>query len=146
MEKKTINLSIPINATKEKVWDVLLKDATYRQWVAAFMPGSYAETDWQQGSQVRFISPSGDGLLSKIIEHKPNEIISIEHLANIKNGQEDWDSEEAKKWQGAREIYRVNAKNGVTNLEIEQDIAEEYAEWCTDTWKKALNEIKIMAE
>jgi hypothetical protein len=39
-----------INAPKEKVWDALWKDASYRKWTAVFMDGSYAKSDWAEGS------------------------------------------------------------------------------------------------
>ena len=45
MALKMIIKDIDINASKEKVWNVLFDDATYRIWAASFMPGSYAVTD-----------------------------------------------------------------------------------------------------
>jgi hypothetical protein len=64
MGTRTIKKAIDVDPPPERVWDVLLDDATYRQWTAEFMAGSYAETDWQEGSIVRFLDPSGSGLLA----------------------------------------------------------------------------------
>lgn len=147
MEKQTLILSISINAPKEKIWDVLLQDHTYRQWTSVFHPGSYAETDWKQGSKVLFKNPEGNGLVSKIVLHKPAEVISIEHLGILKNGIEDFENEEVKSWQGFTETYHVTPKEeGKTELTIQQDITKEHAEWFTTTWGKALQKVKELSE
>ena len=41
MERKEFKTAI--DAPKEKVWDVLWNDETYRQWTTPFSEGSYAE-------------------------------------------------------------------------------------------------------
>lgn len=146
MEKQKIHLSILINAPKEKVWDVLLQDSTYRQWTSVFSPGSYVETDWKQGSKALFKNGEGDGMVSRVLLHKPNEVITLEHLGILKKGKEDPENEEAKNWQGLQETYRVRSQNGQTELTIEQDIAKEHAEYFTATWKKALQKVKELAE
>jgi hypothetical protein len=56
MEK--LNFSINISAPKDKVWQTLWDDASYREWTSAFAEGSYAETDnWKEGSEVKFLDP-----------------------------------------------------------------------------------------
>src|SRR5262245_54655470 len=103
MQRLTYNITI--RAGKEKVWRVLLDDATYRQWTSPFQEGSYAETDWTAGSKARFLTPAGDGMFSRIVSHRRNEFLSIEHLGTVKNGVELPDSEESKQWKGAQENY-----------------------------------------
>ncbi|MBN8571144.1 MAG: SRPBCC domain-containing protein, partial [Ignavibacteria bacterium] len=96
-----INFSVQINAPREKVWSVLFDDATYREWTAAFHEGSYAETDWQEGSKALFLGPGGkDGMVSTIARNIPNEFLSIKHLGTVKDGVEDTTSEEVQKWAG----------------------------------------------
>jgi uncharacterized protein YndB with AHSA1/START domain len=69
MEK--MNFSIDINAPKEKVWNVLWDDNSYRKWTSPFAEGSYAKTDnWKEGSKVLFLGPSGDGMVSKVASNK----------------------------------------------------------------------------
>lgn len=56
MEK--IELKTFIKAPREKVWDIMLSNATYREWTSAFNPGSYFSGSWEQGSQILFgVSP-----------------------------------------------------------------------------------------
>ncbi|MFT2010685.1 SRPBCC family protein [Pontibacter sp. 13R65] len=146
MEMQQIRLSTEINATKEKVWDVLLSDATYRAWTSVFEEGSYAETDWKEGSKALFLTPEGSGMVSRIKLHKPNDVITIEHLGMVKDGEEIYDSEEMKSWQGSTETYRVRSLNGKTELTIEQDSAEKHYEWLSKTWEQALQKVKELAE
>lgn len=64
MEK--LNFAVSINAPAEKVWKVLFDDATYRNWTSVFAPGSYAETDWKEGSKALFSDGKGSGMVSRI--------------------------------------------------------------------------------
>ena len=57
---KTLNFSININAPKEKKWKTLWDDTTYRQWTRIFSEGSYAVSDWNEGSRVLFLSAEGE--------------------------------------------------------------------------------------
>ncbi len=143
MKKQIVSLSIDIDAPKEKVWEVLLQDDTYRQWTAVFHPGSYAESDWTEGSEALFKTPEGHGMISKIVLHRPAEVISFEHLGTLKDGERNTEDFE---WQGFRETYRVTAKGGGTELQVEQDITPDHEEWFASTWGKALAKVKELAE
>ncbi|ELR71209.1 hypothetical protein C900_03013 [Fulvivirga imtechensis AK7] len=146
MKKQTLKLSIDIAAPKQKVWDVLLQDETYRLWTSVFHPGSYAEGGWDEGSRVYFKGPEGDGLVSRVLVHKPNDTISFEHLNVLVKGKENRDHPEAAKWKGLTETYYVTEQPGGTHLAIAQDITPEYAEHFNDTWQKALKKVKELAE
>lgn len=145
MEK--IHFTTRINAPKEKVWKVLWDDASYREWTKAFSEGSFAETDnWRQGTEVKFLSPSGDGMISKVAENRPNEYMSFEHLGMIMNGKEDRDSEKVREWAGAKENYTLKENGGSTELNVDMDISEEYKEMFTQMWPKALEKVKELSE
>ncbi len=146
MEKKSLKQSVQINAPKQKVWDVLLDDATYRQWTSVFSPGSHAVGGWDEGSKVHFLDGEGRGLVSTVKVHKPAEIITIEHIGVIDKNTEDFESDEAKKWAGSLETYRVSESGGKTQLDVEMDIIPEYEEFMNTTWAKALVLVKELAE
>ena len=99
MEK--LKFKTVINAAPEKIWKVLWDDTTYRKWTSAFSEGSYAETDWKEGSKVLFLDGKGQGMVSRIAENRPNEYMSIEHLGEVKDGVEDTSSDRVKAWAGA---------------------------------------------
>jgi hypothetical protein len=144
MEK--INFKTVINATPEKIWKVLWDDATYRKWTSAFSEGSYAETDWKEGSKVLFLDGQGQGMVSRIAENRPNEYMSIEHLGEVKNGVEDTSSDRVKEWAGAHENYTLKKVNGKTELSVDMDITEEFKEMFSQMWPKALDNVKKLSE
>lgn len=141
-----INQSIEINAPKEKVWDVLLEDKSYREWTTAFHEGSHFKGDWKEGSKILFLAPDGNGMVSKIKIHKPNEIVSIEHLGVVVDGKEIFDHPDFKEWSGLLETYRVEEKNGKTRLYIDQDMSEEHLKSFNEMWEKALRKVKEISE
>ncbi len=90
----TLNYSIDIQATKEKVWQTLWNDASYRKWTAAFMEGSYADSTWEEGAKVRFLGSNGDGMFGMIEKKVDNTEMSFKHQGEIKNGKEENDIDE----------------------------------------------------
>lgn len=143
---QTLHFSIQINAPREKVWEILLEDHYYRQWTAAFHPGSFAEGDWTAGSKVYFKTPEGDGMVSRVVEHRPATIISFVHEGVLHQHQEVPDHPEGAKWKGAREIYVAEDVADGTLLKIEVDITPEYLEHMNTSWEKALQIVRSLAE
>ena len=145
MEK--IHFSVSINAPRDDVWRVLWNDSSYREWTQAFSEGSYAETDnWKEGSKVRFLDGNGAGMLSMVAVNRPNEYMSFKHLGMLKDGVEDTESEEVKKWAGSMENYTLEESNGATSLKVDMDIAPEYKEYFEKTWPRALERVKALSE
>ncbi len=145
MEK--INFSTSINATKEKVWQTLWDDASYRKWTTAFCEGSYAVTDnWKEGTKVLFLSPGGSGMVSTVATNRANEHMSFKHLGEVKDGVEDTTSEKVKAWAGATENYTLKETAGVTELVIEMDITDEFKDMFMGIWPKALDLVKNLSE
>lgn len=149
MEK--LRKTIFIDAPRARVWDVMLADQTYRDWTTAFAPGSYYKGDWSRGSKILFVGPSPDGsgemgMVSRIAENRPHEFISIEHLGIYRNGVEDTESPEAKKWAPAYENYTFAEKNGGTELTVEMDIDGAEQQTFDTMWDAALARLKAIAE
>lgn len=146
-----MDFNIEINATREKVWDVLFGKTTYPLWTTAFSEGSNVKTDWQKGSKALFIDASNRGMVSKIADNVPNQFMSIEHLGMYDNGVEDYESEHVKMWAGAKENYTLTDNNGKTNLQIYMEMDESEAnkqmiEMFNGMWPKALAKVKELAE
>ncbi|MBX2990133.1 MAG: SRPBCC domain-containing protein [Bacteroidetes bacterium] len=148
MEK--LNFSITINAPKEKVWNTMLGDESYRAWTDVFSPGSHYVGNWNTGSKILFLGPSQDGgvsgMVSRIKENRPYEFISIEHLGVVENGKEDTSSEAVNAWAGAHENYTFKESGGKTEVLVEMDSVKEYEEMFTNTWPQALQKLKVLAE
>lgn len=144
MEK--LNFSIEIKAAKKTVWSILFEDITYRMWTSVFADGSHAVTDWNEGSKALFLDGNGQGMVSRIAISTPFEYLSIEHIGFIKDGKEDTESEEAKKWAGSHENYILKESNGITELKIEMDAVDEYKDYFINIWPKALEKVKELSE
>ena len=139
----TLKFTEKINAPKEKVWKTLWNDTTYRQWTAAFMEGSYAESDWNEGSKISFLTPNGDGMFSTIQKKTPPVDMVFKHIGEVKNGVE-----EIKDWGDATESYHLSDTNGATELavEVKMDDSPELEQYFTATFPKALEIIKQLSE
>ncbi len=147
---KKLSLSILIDAPKQKVWNTMLEDKTYRIWTEEFSPGSHYVGNWNQGSKILFLGPTTDGklagMVSRIKENKLYKYISIEHLGEVYDGVEDTTSDRVKIWAGALENYTFIDKNGKTELVVDLDINEEYKEMFEGMWPKALKTLKELCE
>jgi uncharacterized protein YndB with AHSA1/START domain len=138
-----LHFSIDIKAPREKVWKVLWDDETYRDWTSVFAEGSYAVSDWNEGSKIQFLDPkSGSGMSAVIEKKRPNEFMSFKHLAEIRNGQE----QPPAAWSGALEDYTLKENDGTTTLSVDLDAAEEYRDMFADAFPKALQRVKTLAE
>jgi hypothetical protein len=148
MEK--LQFKIDINAPKEKVWDTMLEDRTYRIWTEEFTPGSHYIGSWDEGSKILFLGPANDGklggMVSRIKENKLHKFISIEHLGEVLDGVEDTTSDRVKIWAGALENYTFIDKGDKTELVVDLDINEEFKEMFEGMWPKALQKLKELCE
>lgn len=86
------------------------------------------------------------GMVSRIVENKPYEFVSIEHLGIVHDDIEDRASEEATKWNTAHENYTFHEKDGTTELLIDMDVIEEYVEMFSKMWPDALRRLKEITE
>ena len=144
METQTFNVSI--DAPRTKVWDILWNDDTYREWTSVFSEGSQVQTDWEKGSKVLFLDGNGSGMTSVIADKIPNEYMSFKHMGEVKDGVEDFDSAASKGWAGSMENYTLKDADGKTDLIVELDINNEYKDYFMNTFPKALNKVKEIAE
>lgn len=147
-----LHFSIKINAPVEKVWNTMLGSETYKDWTSVFNAGgSTFKGNWEKGSKMLFIGPDPEtgeegGMVSRIAENVPNEFISIEHVGIFNNGVEDTTSEEAKKWAPAFENYTFKEENGVTEVQVDIDMMDEYVDMFSEMWPKSLERLKELAE
>jgi uncharacterized protein YndB with AHSA1/START domain len=137
----TLEYAIEINAPKEKVWKALWKDENYRRWTSVFSEGSYAESDWREGSPIKFLTPNGSGMFSVIKTKKDNEQMVFEHLGEIKNGVE-----EKKDWAGNSESYFLSQNGNTTTLTARLVFSENFADYFNQTFPKALEIVRQIAE
>lgn len=144
MEK--LEFSTTINASPQKVWDIITGKDTYSQWTAPFSEGSCVETDWKKGSKALFLDGKGSGMVSEIVESIPGKFLSIHHLGEVKDGVEDPTTYQGEEWGNALENYTLKEVDGKTLWLVEMDMNEQYVQYMNDTWPLALNKVKELAE
>lgn len=138
---KKLTFTIVINAPRSKVWDCLWQDANYRNWTSVFMEGSHAESDWKEGSDIKFLSPGGDGMFGIIKKMVEGEEMSFEHQGEIKGGQKI-----TQVWGGAQERYFLKDNDGGTELTVLLDTHENWEKYFSETFPKALEKVRKLAE
>jgi uncharacterized protein YndB with AHSA1/START domain len=146
MAVKTIHKTIDIKAPKEQVWNVLFGDSTYQIWTKEFSESSYAETDWKEGSKAVFKDNTNSGLVGRIIQSQPYDLLSIEYDGELKNGVEDFESEASQSIKGGRETYKLSEQDGATRLIVASDMDESYFDTMSEAWDRALLKVKELAE
>ena len=143
---KKLTFRITIDASPEKIWDIIIGKDTYPVWTSVFSEGSTVETDWKKGSKAIFGDGSGSGMIAYIEEHDPNRFLSIKHVGMINDGVEDTTSDKVKEWAGAHEDYTLTPIDGKTEWLVEIDVSQEWEEFMTKAWNQAQQKVKEMAE
>ncbi len=144
---ETLNFTIHINATPEKVWNCLWEIENYKIWTSPFCIGSYYKTDrFVEGSKIHLLTPSGEGMFSIIETLKENTFLAFQHLGDIKNFEEMPISGESETWTGAMETYALNETENGTELTVNVDTLESYVDFMKKTFPLALNELKRISE
>lgn len=143
---KRVQFQTTINAPVATVWETVLGAESYRVWTAVFAEGSHYEGSWSQGSRIRFMGPSGEGMVAEIAENRPTEFISIRHLGFVANGIEDTESDAVRAWAPAYENYSFSSVPGGTRIVVDQDVTADFEQYMKETWPKALQVLKELCE
>ena len=85
-------------------------------------------------------------MFSKIDTLKPNEFMSFTHLGIMKEGVPQPEDETSKSWSGSKEMYTLKSSGNGTDLEVELDSTDEFADYFTNTFPNALEKVKSLAE
>lgn len=139
-----MQFSIEIKAPREKVWNTLWEDKTFRDWANIIDEGMYMVGEMREGNEVQFISSvSGYGVTSLIEKLARNEFVSFRQMADTKDSGE---REREKEWTGRTESYSLAENDGVTTLMVDIDVPPGQEETFSVRFPKALERVKILAE
>lgn len=140
------SFAIDINASAEKVWNVLLQDETYRQWTRVFCEGSYYKGELKAGGRVHFLTPAGNGMYSDIIFCTPPANILFQHIGEVADFVEQPINEITERWTGSFENYSLKNKGQITTLIAEIDLAPGHVDFFKEVFPAGLKKIKELAE
>jgi len=143
---KRIQFTTTIQAPASVIWRHITDLESYKQWTAPFAEGSCFQGSWEQGDKIKFLAPSGDGMLSEIAESRAHAFISIRHLGFIVNGVEDTTSEAVRAWAPAYENYTLVPTAEGTTMVVDQDVTTDWEDYLSQAWPKALEILKALSE
>ena len=139
-----MQFSIEIEAPREKVWQTLWGDKTFRDWGSIIDEGQYMVGEMAEGSEVQFISSeNGFGVTSVIEKLIPHEYVAFKQIADTMNSGKQ---EREKEWTGGTESYKLTENEGVTTLDVKIDAPPGQEETFKVRFPKALKRVKILAE
>ena len=150
---KRLKYQINIDSPSSHVYDVMLgitNKSTYEDWTSIFSPTSSYTGNWDEGSKMLLTSQDDKGelagMVSRILENKVNEFVSIQHYGMLKSGEEITEGPEVDGWAGCLENYHFEEKDSATILTIEIDSGEEHEEYMDKLYPKSLEKLKEICE
>jgi uncharacterized protein YndB with AHSA1/START domain len=141
VEVASIKFTVAVNASPIKMWDVLVNPAYSKQWAKEFSEGALVKTDWKEGSEVLWLTKSGDiGAKGVVLINKPACLLKIGFYDDIKMTPPSLPGEYS-------ETYSLAEQNGQTIFSLEGGPlpVKEYSTHLP-LWKKAVEKMKALAE
>lgn len=136
--------SIEIHAPKERVWETLWNDVTFRDWANLIDEGMYMKGELIEGEEVQFISGiNGYGVTSVVEKLEPYSFVLLRMLVDTKESGEALREEE---WTGGSESYALNEEGEVTTLTLTTDVPPTQEVTMRERLPKALARVKELAE
>lgn len=151
MSANTLHYSIEIFENPERVYSLMIDDNTYREWTYVFNAWSHFRGSWEKDSKILFVgcdeAGNEGGMVSRIKENIEGKYISIEHLGELKGGEEITSGPEVDSWAGSLENYIFDKTEKGTFLQVELTIGNtDYVDYFDNMWPKALEKLKEICE
>lgn len=144
---QNLTFKIRIKASTEKVWKYLWELENYKKWNSVFGAGNYYKTDsFEQGSKIHLLTPNGDGMYSILEKLVENEVLVFKHLGELTNFKEQPIDEKIQGWTNALESYELKPLGNETELIVQVESMEQYADHMNKTFPLALRELKRISE
>jgi uncharacterized protein YndB with AHSA1/START domain len=143
---KDLQFSTAIAAPVARVWDCMFDATAYRDWTRAFAEGSYFEGSWAAGRRLRFLDPQGFGMEAIVDENRPHERLSLRLVGEIKDGRPVADSRLHQEPAHERYVFSATPGGGTALVVHLQSWDDGFTDFLTDTWPKALQRLKALAE
>jgi hypothetical protein len=146
---KKLQFKIHIQAPISTVYDTMLgisNKSTYEQWTAVFNPTSSFEGDWTTGSKMLFVGTDENGEKGGVVDHIPNQFVSIRHYGLVMGSMEITEGPDVEKWANGFENYKFEENNGITTVQVDLDTTEEFLDYMNERYPQALEKLKEVCE
>lgn len=138
---------ITLKASPEKVWNSLWEIENYKKWTGIFCQGSYYVTEsFTQGNKIHLLAPNGGGMYSILDQVIENKLLVFRHIGELKDFKEQPIDTQTQIWTNALESYQLTPFENSTELQITVDTIEDYVDLMNNTFPKALEVLKTIAE
>ncbi|MEY2922803.1 MAG: hypothetical protein RL108_1429 [Bacteroidota bacterium] len=142
-----LQFEIVMQSTAENLWNCLWQPENYQQWTSKFCAGNYYETTaFEAGSDIRFLTPNGQGMYSVIEIMEPHNLLVFKHLGEITNFENEVNSDGSQLWKDARERYEITENGSQLTLKVTVDTLEMYLAHTKQMFTDALADLKALAE
>ncbi|WHF52857.1 SRPBCC domain-containing protein [Chryseobacterium gotjawalense] len=138
---KLLEFKIQINATPEKVWEVLFTQDAYQKWASAMNEGTYFEGNWEEGSVMKFLDPKNNGMYNQVIKNIPNQELSMKHLGWIFDGEVS-----PQDWEDSTISYLLEPYENKTLLIGKVNSLDEFVDFFNTKYPKNFEKIKELSE
>ena len=128
------------------VWRGLTDPECFRRWASEIAPGSHLAGRFAIGEEIRFLTPEGSGMITRIVALEKDRHLEFEVIGVVADGRAEFATEEALARQGGREAHRLAEIGDRCRLAVEVDVPEAYREYMQGAWTRALAALKELAE
>ncbi|MBU4538078.1 MAG: SRPBCC domain-containing protein [Weeksellaceae bacterium] len=138
---KLLEFTKQINATPEKVWEVLFTQDGYKKWSSAMNEGTYFEGNWEEGSIMRFLDPKNNGMYNLVEKNVPNQVLKMKHLGWILDGELS-----PQGWEDSTIHYVLEPNENGTLLTAQVNSLDEFVDFFNTKYPQNFENIKKLSE
>ena len=141
VEEGSTTGSVEINASADKVWQVLTDLEKIKEWAAAFHEGTTAETTWKEGDGI--VWKDGDGNIGA-----SGVVLLYDRPRKLEMGYyDDFEKTPPAEPDDYHEVFTLTEQDGKTTLKFSGGkLAMKYVKMHQPMWKDAIERIKKIAE
>ena len=138
---KLLEFKTQINATPEKVWEVLFTQDAYKKWASALNEGTYYEGNWEEGTTMRFLDADNNGMYNIVEKNIPNRELKMTHLGWIYDGVLT-----PQDWEDSTVSYILEPNENGTLLTGKVNSLDEFVDFFNSKYPQNFEKVKKLSE
>ena len=138
---KLLEFKTQINATPEKVWEVLFTQDAYKKWASAMNEGTYYEGNWEEGTTMRFLDADNNGMYNIVEKNIPNRELKMTHLGWIYDGVLT-----PQDWEDSTVSYILEPNENGTLLTGKVNSLDEFVDFFNSKYPQNFEKVKKLSE
>ena len=135
-----------VSASRRRVWRALTDPEWFSCWAHEFAPGSRMAGRLEIGARIRFLTPDGSGMLTRVTALDPERHLEFEVTGVISGGEIEYATADAVAWKGGRESHRLTDCPAGCRLGVTVDVPVTHLQYMKGAWPRALAALKELVE